>query len=141
MGKYLQDAEQCHTIEVNYFNDNDRHMTEEPNLEDAEHTTRFSKGTLISAKQMSIEDINVARDAPGSLESDTGYTLKQSSEVPTDAGEKHHQIKTLNHIQMPNITMGNTQIKKLPENLLQCIQNDCTQGSLVLMTSSHQQKR
>ena len=66
--KYLQDAAQCCAIEVNYFNDNTRHMTEEPNLEDAEQTIQFSKGNLISAKQMSIEDINVARDAPESLE-------------------------------------------------------------------------
>ena len=97
--KYLQDAEQRHAIEVNYFNNNARHMTEEPNLEEAEQTTRFSKGTLISAKQMSIEDINVARDAPESLESDTGHTSKQSSEVPTDAGEKHQQITTLEDVE------------------------------------------
>ena len=61
-------------------------MTEEPNLEDAEQTIRFSKGNLTSAKQMSIEDINVARDAPESLKLDTGHTSRQSSEVPTDAG-------------------------------------------------------
>ena len=36
--KYLQDAEQCCAIEVNYFDDNARHTTEEPNLEDAEQT-------------------------------------------------------------------------------------------------------
>ena len=36
--KYLQDAEQCRAIEVNYFDDNTRRMREEPNLEDAEQT-------------------------------------------------------------------------------------------------------
>ena len=33
--KYLQDVEQCHALEVNYFNDNASCMSEEPNLEDA----------------------------------------------------------------------------------------------------------
>ena len=36
--KYLQDAEQCHALEVNYFDDNDRCTSEEPNLEDAGQT-------------------------------------------------------------------------------------------------------
>ena len=92
--KYLQDAEQRHAIEVNYFDDNARHMREEPNLEDAEQTIQFSKGNLISAKQTSIEDINVARNGPESLKSDIGHTSRQHLEVPTDAGEKHQQIMT-----------------------------------------------
>ena len=29
--KYLQDAEQCHALEVNYFDDNARYMSEEHN--------------------------------------------------------------------------------------------------------------
>ena len=36
--KYLQDAEQHHALEVNYFDDNARCVSEEPNLEDAEQT-------------------------------------------------------------------------------------------------------
>ena len=36
--KYLQDAEQHHALEVNYFNDNTTCRREEPNLEDAEQT-------------------------------------------------------------------------------------------------------
>ena len=96
--KYLQDTEQCCAIEVNYFSDDTRHMREEPNLEDAEQTIQFSKGNLISAKQMCIEGINVARDAPKSLKSDTSHTSRQYSEVPTDAGEKHQQIMTLEDV-------------------------------------------
>ena len=65
--KYLQDAEQRHALEVNYFNDNTRCMSEEPNLEDAGQTIQSSKGNQVSSKQMSIEDINVARNAPESL--------------------------------------------------------------------------
>ena len=47
--KYLQDAEQCSALEVNYFDDNTRRMREGPNLEDAEQTIQFSKGNLIPA--------------------------------------------------------------------------------------------
>ena len=96
--KYLQGAEQCHALEVNYFDDNSRHTREGPNLEDAEQTIQFSNGNLISAKQTSIKDINVAGNALESLKSDTSHTSRQHSKVPTDADEK-------------------------PENLLQCIQN------------------
>ena len=91
---YLQDAEQCCALEVNYFDDNTRRMGEDPNLEDAEHTIQFSKANLISAKQTSIEDTNVARHAPESLKSDTSHTSRQHSEVPTDADKKHQQIMT-----------------------------------------------
>ena len=87
------------SIEVNYFNDNARCMREEPNIEDAEQTIQFSKGNLISARQMSIKDINVARDALESLKSDTGHTSRQSLEVPTDAGEKNQQITTSEDIE------------------------------------------
>ena len=108
-------------------------MREEPNLEDAEQTIQFSKGNLISAKQTSIEDINVARNAPESLKPDNGHTSRQHLEVPTDVDKKHQHLKTSNHIQMPNVTMRNIQMKKLLENILQCIQNDHAQRSLVLM--------
>ena len=94
MEKYLQDAEQCCALEVNYFYDNARCTSEELNLEDAEQTIQSSKGNQISAKQMSIEDINVARNAPESLKSDTGHTSRQYSKAPTDTDERHQQIMT-----------------------------------------------
>ena len=72
--KYLQDAEQRCALELNYFNDNTSCGSEEPNLEDAEQTIQASKGNPLSAKQTSIEDIDVARNAPESLKSDTGHT-------------------------------------------------------------------
>ena len=43
--KYLQDAEQCHALEVNYFNDNARCASEELNLEDAEQHSNLPKVT------------------------------------------------------------------------------------------------
>ena len=87
--KYLQDAEQHSALEVNYFDDNARFVSEELNLEDAEQTIQSSKGNQISPKKMSIEDINEARNTLESLKSDTGHTSRQHLPVHTDADEKH----------------------------------------------------
>ena len=95
--KYLLDAEQCLALEVNYFDDNARCMSEEPNLEDAGQTIQSSKGNQVSSKQTSTEDINVPRNAPESLKSDTSHTSRQHLPVHTDADEKHQQIKTGRH--------------------------------------------
>ena len=54
LDKYLQDAEQCCRLELNYFDDSTSCMSEEPILEDAEQTVQSSKGNPSSAKQMSI---------------------------------------------------------------------------------------
>ena len=90
--KYLQDAEQCHVLEVNYFDDNARCASEGLNLEDAEQTIQSSKANQISPKQKSIEDINVARNALESFKSDTGHTSRQHLPVHTDADEKDQQL-------------------------------------------------
>ena len=74
--KYLQDAEQQCTLEPNYFNDSASCMSEEPILEDAEQTTQPSKGNPSVAKQKSIEDTDVTRNAPESLKLDTGHTSR-----------------------------------------------------------------
>ena len=97
--KYLQDAEQCHALEVNYFDDNTRWTSEELNLEDAGQTIQSSKGNQVSSKQTSIEDINVARNAPESLKLDTGHISKQHLPVHTDADEKCQQIMTSEDIE------------------------------------------
>ena len=98
--KYLQDAEQCHALEVNYFDDYARCVSEELNLEDVEQTIQSSKGNpQISLKQTSVEDINVARNAPESLKSDTGQISRQHLPVCTDADKKHQQIMTSEDIE------------------------------------------
>ena len=99
MEKYLQDAEQCHALEVNYFDGNTRCMSEEPNLEDAGQTIQSSKGNQVSSKQMSIEDIKVPRNALESLKSDTGHTSRLHLPVRTDADEKCQQIKASEDIE------------------------------------------
>ena len=97
--KYLQDAEQHCALEVNYFDDNTRCMSDEPNLEDAGQTIQSSKGNQVSSKQTSIEDINVPRNATESLKSDTSHTSRQHLPVRTDADEKWQQIKTSEDIE------------------------------------------
>ena len=94
--KYLQDAEQHCALELNYFNDS---TSEEPILEDAEQSTQSSIGNPLSAKQTSIEDIDVARNVPESLKLDTGCTSRQLSQVHTDADEKHQQIMTSENVE------------------------------------------
>ena len=94
--KYLQDAEQCRALEVNYFDDNTTCRSEEPNLEDAEQTIQSSKDNQIPPTQMFIADINVARNALESLKPDTCHTSRQ---VRTDADDKHKEIVTLEDIE------------------------------------------
>ena len=96
--KYLQDAEQCQALEVNYFDDNTTGQNEEPNPEDTEQTIQFSKDNQIPSSQTFTADTNVARNPPESLKSDTGHTSRQHSTARTDADEKHQQIKTLEDI-------------------------------------------
>ena len=141
--KYLQDAEQYHALEINYFDDNTRCASEELNLEDAEQIIQFSKGNQISPKQTSIEDINVARNAPESLKSDSSHTLRQHLPVHTDADEKHQQIMTLEDVEQDtlNIVMENIQWKTLPESSFQCSHNNYAHCLLLLTKSSCQPKR
>ena len=73
-------------------------MSEELILEDAEQTTRPSKGNPSIPKQKSTEDTDVTKKALESLKSDTSYTSRQHSEVPTDADEKCQQITTLEDV-------------------------------------------
>ena len=73
-------------------------MSEELILEDAEQTTQPSKGNPSVAKQKSIEDTDVTRNAPESLKLDTDHTSRQLSQVHTDTDEQHQQIVTLEDV-------------------------------------------
>ena len=92
--KYLQNAEQCQALEVNYFDDNATGQDEEPNPEDVKQTIQFSKDNQIPSSQTFTADTNVARNLLESLKSDTGHTSRQHLPACTDTDEKHQQIKT-----------------------------------------------
>ena len=49
--KYLQDAEQCPALEVNYFDDNTTGQNDESNPEDTEQTIQFSKDNQMPLTQ------------------------------------------------------------------------------------------
>ena len=74
LDKYLQDAEQHHALELNYFDDTTRLTSVEPMSEAAEQTNKSSKYNLSSAKQMSMEETESAVNIPESLKIDTGHT-------------------------------------------------------------------
>ena len=60
LDKYLQDAEQCHILEVNYFDDATRPTSIEPMSEAAEQINEFSEYNLSSAKQEAMEEVESA---------------------------------------------------------------------------------
>ena len=74
LGKYLQDAEQCHALKVNYFDDTTRPMGIASMSEAAEQINESSKYSLSSAKQESMEEVESAVNIPESLKTDTSYT-------------------------------------------------------------------
>ena len=74
LDKYLQDAEQCHALEVNYFDDTTRPTSIESMSEAAEQINESSKNNLSSAKQESMEEVESAANILESLKIDTGHT-------------------------------------------------------------------
>ena len=96
--KYLQDAEQCQALEVNYFDDNTTGRNEESNPEDAEQTIQFSKDNQIPSAQTFTADNKVAKNPLESPKSDTSCTSRKHLSAHIDVEEKHQQIKTLQDI-------------------------------------------
>ena len=75
LDKCLQDAEQCHALEDNYFDDTTRPTSIEPMSEAAEQTNESSEYNLSTAKQESMEEVELAVNILESLKVDTGHTL------------------------------------------------------------------
>ena len=94
MEKYLQDAEQCRALEVNYFDDNATGQNDEYSSADAVQTIQFSKGNQVSSAQIPTVNTRVMMNPPESLKSDTGCTSRQHSSAPTSAKEIRQQPKT-----------------------------------------------
>ena len=94
LDKYLQDAEQCHALELNYFDDTTSPTSAELTLEDAEQASQSSECNPSSAKQKSIEETDSATNVSESLKIDTGHTSRHFSQACKDADEKHQQSMT-----------------------------------------------
>ena len=73
--KYLQDAEQLHTLEFNCFDDTARPTNTSLMLKMAEQVNESSQNNLPTAKQESTEDVELAINIPESLKIDIGQTL------------------------------------------------------------------
>ena len=78
--KYLQDAKQHQALEVNYFDDNTTGQNAKSSPEDIEQT--------------STANIQVTKNPPESLKSDTGHTSRHHLSLCPSTEEKHQQLKT-----------------------------------------------
>ena len=89
LNKYLQDAEQCCALEVNYFNDTTRPTNISSMSEAAEQVNESSEYNLPLAKQESMEEVESRVNIPESLKIDTSHTSQHPSQPCTDKDEKH----------------------------------------------------
>ena len=88
LNKYLQDAEQYHALELNYFDDTTRPTSVEPMSEDAEQINESPSYNLSSAKQTSMEETVSAVNISESQKTNTGGTSRHPSQPCTDTDEK-----------------------------------------------------
>ena len=91
LDKYLQDTEQCHALELNYFDDTTRPTSIKPMSEAAEQTNESFKYNLSSAKQESIEVAELAVNILESLKIDTSHTSQHPSQPCTDTDKERQQ--------------------------------------------------
>ena len=76
LDKYLQDAEQCYALELNYFDDTTRPTSVKPMSEAAEQINKSSKYNSSSTKQMPMKETASKANIPESLKTDTGHTSR-----------------------------------------------------------------
>ena len=97
LDKYLQDAEQHHALEVNYFEDTTRPSGTESISEATEQINESSEYSLSSAKQESMEEVKSAVNIPESLKTDTGHTSQRPSQPCTDTNKKRQHCQSTKH--------------------------------------------
>ena len=99
LDKYLQDTEQWHALEVNYFNDTTRPTNTSTMSEATEQVNESSEYNLPPAKQESMEEVESAVCIPESLKIDTGHSLQPqpvmrgTSQSCTDTDERCQQCQ------------------------------------------------
>ena len=69
----MQDAEQLHASEANYFDDTIRSTNASPMLEIEEQVDRTSQNDLLPVKQEFIDEKKLAINILESQKTDTGY--------------------------------------------------------------------
>ena len=97
LDRNLQDTEQRHALEVNYFDDTIRPTNISSMSEATEQVNESSEYNLPPAKQESMEEVESAVYIPESLKIDTGHSLppqlvlRSTSQPCTDTDERHQQ--------------------------------------------------
>ena len=76
LDKYLQDAEQLHASEANYFDDTVRPINISPMLQMEKQVNQTSQNNLLTAKQEFIDETESAINIP---KTDTSYPLQQQA--------------------------------------------------------------
>ena len=99
LDKYLQDAEQLHALEVNYFDDTARPTNTSLMSEATEQANESSENNLPSAKQESIKEVESAISILESMKIDTGNTLQHQPVLRSTS--QHHTDRHQNHQQCP----------------------------------------
>ena len=79
LDQYLQEAEQLHALEDNYFDGIIRSTNTSPILEVEKQTDQTSQNNFVPAKQEPIDDKESAINIPGSQKIDTGYSPQQQA--------------------------------------------------------------
>ena len=76
LDQYLQDAEQLHASEANYFDNTAGPTNTLPMSETEEQVNQTSQNNLHTAKQEFIDETELAINIPESLKTDTGHPLQ-----------------------------------------------------------------
>ena len=97
LNKYLQDAEQHHALEVNYFDNTTRPTNIVSMSEAAEKDNESSEYNLSLAKQESTEEVESAVNIPESLKIDTNHTSQCPSQPCTETDKKSQQRLSPEH--------------------------------------------
>ena len=97
LDKYLQDAEQCRALELNYFDNTTRPTSVEPMSEAAEQTNKSSDYNLSSAKQKSMEETESTANVQESLRTDTSHTSLCPLQPCIDTDKKCQQSPSSEH--------------------------------------------
>ena len=97
LDKYLQDAEQLCTLEVNYFDDTAKPTNTLLMSETTKQVNESSENNLPTAKQEYIEEVESAIIIPESLKIDTCHTLQCQPVLRSTS--QHHTDEDKNHPQ------------------------------------------
>ena len=99
LDQYLQDAEQLHASEANYFDDTVRPTNTSLVADTEKQVNQASQNSLPTAKPESIDKTELAMNIPESLKTDTGHTLQWQTVPKSTSQQGIDQDANLQHDQ------------------------------------------